>query len=190
MRVHGFRTTVAGVIASVVALGSAANVATPALSQAPDPRERLKIWVGRWDDVGEVKETLYSHAARIHKRVSCVATGDRGYVVCEYLDVAADLAKGEDVTDNLSIYAYDEKNNKYRHFGISNDKMSEQPPVTVEGDVWSYTYPETEKSGAKVDVRVSYAFVTPQRRTIHIEASSDGGQHWVLLVDEVETKIS
>ncbi len=190
MRVHRFKTTIATVFASVVTLGLAANVATPALSQTPNPRERMKIWVGHWDDVGAVKETIYSHAARVHKRASCVMTGDRGYVVCEYLDVAADLPKGEHVTDNLSIYAYDDKNNTYRHFGISNYKMSPQPQVTVEGNVWSYTYPETEKSGAKVDVRISYAFVTPGKRVIHIEASSDGGQHWVLVVDEVETKIS
>jgi len=190
VRVHGLKTTTACVFASAVALGSAANVTTPAASRTPDPRERMKIWVGRWDDVGEVKETGYSHAGRVHKRASCVMTGDRGYVVCEYLDVAADLPKGEDVTDNLSIYAYDEKNNAYRHFGISSYEMAEQPRVTVEGGVWSYTRQETEKSGAKVDVRVSYAFVTPERRVIHIEASSDGGQHWVMMVDEVETKIS
>ena len=82
MRVHGLKTTTACVFASAVALGSAANVTTPAASRTPDPRERMKIWVGRWNDVGEVKETGYSHAGRVHKRTSCVMTGDRGYVVC------------------------------------------------------------------------------------------------------------
>jgi hypothetical protein len=190
MRLQEYKRTVASVTASVVALGLAANMATPALSQTPDPRDRMKIWVGRWDDVGEVKETIYSHAARVHKRVSCVMTGDRGYVVCEYLDVAADLPKDEDVTDNLSVYAYDDKTHTYRHFGVSNYKMSEHPQVTLDGKIWSYTYQETGKGGDKVDVRISYEFVTAEKRVIHIEASSDGGQHWILVVDEVETKIS
>jgi hypothetical protein len=182
---HGRKTNLAGLMTWIVALG--AGVAAPACSQTPDPRDQMNVWAGRWDDRGEIKETAYSHAAPFHKHVTCGWTGDRGYMVCEYLDVDAPPAE---IGDNLSIFAYDEKAQAFRHFGIGDYRMNEEPQVSVQGDAWSYTQQKPTKSGGKVDVRATYEFLAPDKRVTRIEVSADAGQHWVLIVEEVETKVS
>lgn len=189
MRFYGRNEIVASAIVTAAALGLTVCAATAAFSQTPDPRDRMGVWVGRWDDVGQVKETPYSHTARVHKRVTCSQTGDRDYLACEWLDDKADTPAA-DVTDSLSIFAYDEKNQVLKTFGISGYKMSEHGPATVAGNVWSYTDQITRKSGGVLDMRFSCEFVTPEKATIHIDVSADGGQHWVLMVDEALTKVS
>jgi hypothetical protein len=62
--------------------------------------------------------------------------------------------------------------------------------VTISGNVWSYTYEKTTDMGDKIVFRDTFEFVTPEKRVTHIEISADGGQHWVLLVEETETKVS
>jgi hypothetical protein len=158
----------------------------PTSVETPDPRERMDVWAGRWDDVGEVKETAYSHAAPFHKSVTCGWTGDRGFMVCEYRDVG--VPPGE-TADNLSIYTYDEVAKAFRNYGIGNHRVTDTP-VVVEGNVWRCVHQETTKSGAKLEFRDTYEFVSPTKRLTRIEISSDGGQHWILIANEIETRTS
>jgi len=173
------KVTLAGLLAT---LGLAANTATPIFAQTSDPHNRMNIWVGRWRETVELKETAYSHAATIPSQVTCGWSSNQGFMVCEYL---------HDTTDALSIFRYDDKDKTYKHVGIVKDgKTREEIPVVVEGNLWRYTYQETTKSGAKLDLRDSYEFVTPEKRITRIEVSADGGQHWNLVAEEVGTKVS
>jgi hypothetical protein len=181
--------TLSGSIVAVLALGLMATAATPDASKADDPRDKLNIWAGRWQEQVETKETPYSHAASVPSHITCSWTADRGYMVCEYLSEKIDPAEGRP-SDHLTIFTYDDQGKTYKHLGISkNYKTLEEPKVVIEGNLWHYTYQLPGEKGEKLDLRDSYEFVTPEKRITRIEISADGGQHWTLLSESVATKV-
>ena len=46
-----------------MALALRASAATPDSSKALDPRDKMNIWEGRWNEIVHTKETPYGHAA-------------------------------------------------------------------------------------------------------------------------------
>ncbi len=193
MRKHG-RTRmlagliVSGLIMSGMALVVMARAETPDAVKAPDPRDKMNIWEGRWNEVVQTKETPYSHAASTPAHVTCSWSPDRGYMVCEYLSEKADPAEKEH-SDHLTIFAYNSADKTYKHLGISKDyKTLEEPRVVIKGNLWHYNYEISDEKGNKYDLRDSYEFVTPEKRITRIEISSDGGQHWTLMSESVGVK--
>jgi len=173
----------------MLALGLVANAAPPTHTGSPDPRDKMNIWVGRWKEVVERKETPYGHAATIPFRVTCSWSADRGFMVCEYISENTDADEGK-VSDHLTIFTYDDKSETYKHLGISKDhKTLEEPNVIIEGNRWHYTYQIPDGKGGHFHMRDSYEFVTPEKRITRIEISSDGGQHWTLLSESVGVKV-
>jgi len=172
--------TLTALLASVAALGHAAT---------PDPNDRLNIWVGRWHEVVETKETAISHASSHPAHVTCAWTADRGYMVCEYLSEKVDPNQAER-SNHLSIFAYDAEGKAYKHLGISKDyKTLEETPISIDGNLWHYNYQLSGASGKKVDLRDSYEFVTPEKRITRIEFSLDGGRTWTLMSESVGVKL-
>lgn len=156
----------------------------------PDPNERMNVWVGRWHEVVETKETSVSHAWSTPAHLTCAWTADKGYMVCEFLSEKADPNEGK-ISDHLSIFAYDSRRNAYKHLGISKDyKTLEETPISIDGNLWHYNYQVPDGSGKKVDLRDSYEFVTPRKRITRIEFSLDGGRTWTLMTESVGTKLS
>jgi hypothetical protein len=172
--------TLAALLASVVALSHAATA---------DPNDRMNIWVGRWHEMVEIKETAISHAASLPAHLTCAWTADRGYMVCEFLSEKVDPNEGQR-SDHLSIFAYDAKGKAYKHLGISKDyKTLEETPISIDRNLWHYNYQVSSASGKKVDLRDSYEFVTPEKRITRVEFSLDGGRTWTLMTESVGTKI-
>jgi len=170
-----------GLLAAMVTLGHAST---------PDLKERMNIWAGRWYEVVETKETAISHASSQPAHITCGWSAQRGYMICEYLSEKIDPNEGRPM-DHLSIFAYDEKANTYKHLGISKDyKTLEETPIGIEGNFWHYDYQLSSGSGKKIDMRDSYEFVTPQKRITRIEFSLDGGHTWTLMSEAVGTKVS
>ncbi|MGH8201154.1 MAG: hypothetical protein ACREVO_12475 [Steroidobacteraceae bacterium] len=168
-----------------------ATCAVP-LSQAstPSPSERMSIWVGRWHEVVQTKETAVSHAWSTPAHLTCAWTADKGYMVCEFLSEKADPNEGR-ISDHLSIFAYNSKAKAYTHLGVSKDyKTLEETPISIHGNLWHYNYQVAGASGKKVDLRDSYEFVTPEKRITRIEFSLDGGRSWTLMTESVGTKLS
>jgi|SRR5579863_4037708 len=178
-----------GSIVSVLALGLLAWAASPAASDISDPRDKMNIWEGRWNEIVQRKETPYGHAASVPSHVTCSWSADRGFMVCEYLSEKADPGEGKP-SDHLTIFTYNDKDKTYKHLGISKDyKTLEEPDVIIEGNHWHYNYEISDDKGNKYELRDSYEFVTPEKRMTRIEISSDGGQHWTLMSESVGIKV-
>jgi hypothetical protein len=189
MRLHGHVRMLTGSIVSLLALGLMASAATPDASKTPDPRDKMNIWEGRWQEIVEHKETPYGHAATVPSHITCAWTADRGYMVCEYLSEKTDPGEGKP-SNHLSIFTYNDAGKNYKHLGISKDyKTLEEPTVIIEGNVWHYNYQLSDGKGTKIDCRDSYEFVTPEKRITRIEMSADDGQHWTLVSESVGTKV-
>lgn len=175
---------------SLIAAALVASVLTLSHASTPDPNDRMNIWVGRWHEVVETKETVISHASSAPAHITCAWSPDRGYMVCEYLSEKVDPNEGRPL-DHLSIFAYDDKTKAYKHLGISKDyKTLEETPISNDGNLWHYNYQLASASGKKVELRDSYEFQTPEKRITRIEFSLDGGHTWTLMSEAVGTKES
>jgi hypothetical protein len=156
----------------------------------PDPHDRMNIWVGRWHEVVQTRETAISHASSHPAHITCAWSADRGYMVCEYLSEKVGPMESQR-SDHLSIFAYDIEHKTYKHLGISKDyKTLEETPISIDGNLWHYNYELSSANGKKVDLRDSYEFVTPEKRVTRIEFSLDDGRTWSLMSESVGTKIS
>ena len=189
MRRQEHARMVVGLVLSGLALGLTASAATPDSSMSPDPRDKMSIWEGRWNEVVQTKETPYGHAASTPAHVTCSWTADRGYMVCEYLSEKADAGEKER-SDHLTIFTYNSANKTYKHLGISKDyKTLEEPNVVIEGNLWHYQYQISDDKGNQLELRDSYEFVSPEKRITRIEISADGGKHWTLMSQSVGIKV-
>jgi hypothetical protein len=185
MRQQRHSRILAGVVLSGLALALTAGAATSDSSTAPDPRDKMSIWEGRWNEMVQTKETPFSHAASTPAHVTCSWTADRGYMVCEYLSEKPDPREKER-SDHLTIFTYNSATKTYKHLGISKDyKTLEEPNVVIEGNLWHYQYQISDDQGKQFELRDSYEFVTPEKRITRIEISADGGQHWTLMSESV-----
>jgi hypothetical protein len=189
MRWRNRTKLLAGSIVAALTLGLLAIAATPDSLKTPDPRDKMNIWEGRWQEIVERKETPYGHAATVPSHLTCSWTADRGFMVCEYLSEKAGPGERE-ASNHLSIFTYNDAGKNYKHLGISKDyKTLEEPTVIIEGNRWHYTYQVPGDKGEPLDLRDSYEFVTPEKRITRIEVSPDGGKHWTLLSESVATKL-
>jgi hypothetical protein len=189
MRRNGHTSMLLGLVLSVLALGLTASAATPDSSKALDPRDKMNIWEGRWNEIVQTKETPFGHAASTPAHVTCSWTADRGYMVCEYLSEKAD-PKEKEQSDHLTIFTYNGGDKTYKHLGISKDyKTLEEPKVVIEGNLWRYQYQVSDDKGNKFDLQDSYEFVTAEKRITRIEISVDSGKHWTLLSESVGIKV-
>jgi hypothetical protein len=57
MRRNGHASMLLGLVLSVLAVGLTASAATPDSSKALDPRDKMNIWEGRWNEIVQTKET-------------------------------------------------------------------------------------------------------------------------------------
>jgi hypothetical protein len=178
---------IAAAIFSTLTLQSAVHAADAGTA---DPRDRMDVWAGRWNEVVDTQETPFGHAKSTKAHTTCAWTPDRGYMVCEYLSEVADPAQAS-ASNHLSIFAYNDRGGVYKHLGISKDyKTLEETPVKIEGGVWSYDYSLPGKDGSTIALRDSYEFVTSGQRITRIEASTDGGKSWMLVSRSVATRAS
>ena len=190
MRLHLGIPVWCRLVTSIFTLALLAAPATPTPTDTSNPQEKLNIWVGRWKEVVETKETPYGHAHSTPSHVTCDWSADKGYMVCEYMSEKVDPEQGNEPADHLTIFTYDGKSKAYKHLGISKDyKTLEEPNVIIEGNRWHYTYQVPDGKGGNFDLRDSYEFVTPEKRITRIEISSDSGHHWTLMSESVGQKV-
>jgi hypothetical protein len=60
-------------------------------------------------------------------------------------------------------------------------------PLTIDGKVWSYDSDEEEK-GAKIHIKTINDFSKPGVVTWNTKFTADGGAHWTLMNEGVDTK--
>lgn len=155
MRRHEHARKLVSFVLSGLALGLTAGAVTPDSSTTPDPRDKISIWEGRWNEMVQTKETPYGHAASTPAHVTCSWTADRGYMVCEYLSENADPGEKER-SDHLTIFTYNSANKTYKHLGISKDyKTLEEPNVVIEGSLWRYQYEVSDDKEKQFELRDS-----------------------------------
>ncbi len=188
MRLSVRRKMLVGSIASVLALGLMASAATSESSPSPDPRDKMNIWEGHWKIQVQRKETPYSHAASVPFDAKCAWMPNRGYMVCDYVSDKVDPQEGKPA-NHLTIFTYNDKDNTYKHLGISKDYKPLEEVTTIEGNVWTTPWEDVGDKGEKLQLRDVYEFVSPEKQLTRFEISSDGGQHWTLVSEAVGTKV-
>ena len=151
---------------------------------AADPWDKLNVWTGHWIGDTEYKATAYTQAAHhLKSDVQCGWSPDHGYLVCEYKRLNGKPG------DHLSIFTYDEAAKSFKHLGLSQDYKPLEQVATIEGNVWRAVMQDVGPKGEKVDLRFVWEFVSTDRHLAREELSSDGGQHWTVLWEQVATRV-
>jgi hypothetical protein len=173
----------AGWATPILAVGllSAGNVSA-AGPAAADPWDKLNVWNGHWLGETEYKDTAYSKAAHARSDVQCGWSPDHGYMVCEYKRIDGRPS------DHLSIFTYNQADRSYRHTGLSQDYKPLEQLATINGTLWMAPFEDVGPKGEKVALRNVWEFVSPDRHIARQEYSTDGGQHWTVLWEQVATK--
>ena len=162
----------------------AAGQTTPLSNQDSSALEKLDAWTGHWRARGESLATAYSHAASLSSETTCQWSINHGYMICDQM---IDGPKGR--MNALSIYTYSEADKAYRFYGIDQSGQPRTPPLTIQGNVWTYGG-GFEADGKQIQIRTVNEFETPSKVDWRTEFSSDGGQHWSLMNHGTETRIS
>lgn len=157
----------------VAAAGPAAN----------DPWDKLNVWSGHWLGETEYKETAYSKAAHAKSDVQCAWSPDHGYMVCEYKRIDGRPS------DHLSIFTYDQADKSYRHTGLSQDYKPLDQVTTIDGNRWTAPMQDVGPKGEKVDLRNVWEFLSADHHIAREEYSTDAGQHWTVLWEQVANRV-
>jgi hypothetical protein len=167
---------------SIVALTSLSGS-----SQQSPPRQapELKVldaWTGRWSTVGKLYDTPYSRAGDIRITMTCGWSAYSGYMICDHL-ITGPSGKRND----LSIYTYNETDKSYKFCGFDRTGVPRATPLSIEGPVWSYDSDEEEK-GKKIHIKTINDFSKPGIVTWNTKFTDDGGAHWTLMNEGVDTR--
>jgi hypothetical protein len=175
------------VSASLVAFFIAVAITLAAFSQAPGSPAtgELKVldaWTGRWTTHGKLYDTAYSKAGNITITMTCGWSAYGGYMICDHL-MEGPSGKHND----LSVYTYNEAEKSYKFCGFDRTGVPRATPLTIEGSVWSYDT-EEEQKGQKLHIKTINDFSKPGMVTWNTKFSVDGGAHWTLMNEGVDTK--
>lgn len=172
------------ILVGVLILGGAASTVVRALQQterSPELRV-LDAWTGRWSTLGKAYDTAYSHGGAIAITMTCGWSSYGGFMICDHL-VSGPSGKHND----LSIYTYDPTDKSYKFCGYDRSGVPRTTPLTIEGNVWRYDTDE-EGNSKKIHVRTINDFSKPGVVTWNTKFTVDGGAHWTLMNEGVDTK--
>ena len=162
-----------------------ANAAEPAAS----PVDRLNDWLGTWKFDSTKLDTKYSHAGTETGETTCAWQSSHGYMICESVGDDIDPAQGIK-PDNLSIFYYMTADKTLRHTFMEHDDGGTMlGTTTIDGNTWTVISQIPRRSGGTADLRDTYVFVTPAKRTMKTEISIDNGAHWTEISHTVLTKV-
>lgn len=188
MHIPKRRQMLRGSVLSIAAYTLVSSSAVLGSARTAEPLARLAVWQGSWKEMVRTMETPYSHAASVPSHSTCSWTPDHGYMLCEYARDKGD-SKQLIAADHLSIFTYDDSAKSYKHLGVSKEYKTLEEMASIDGNVWHYRYQLPVGDGKMLDLRDSYEFVNANRRITRIEVSSDGGKHWVLMSQSLDTRI-
>lgn len=150
-----------------------------------DESQELKVldaWTGHWTTQGKSYDTPYSRGGAISITMTCGWSANGGFMICDHL-ISGPSGKHND----LSIFTYNPADKSYKFCGYDRTGVPRATPLTIEGKVWSFDS-EDEDNGKKIHVKTINDFSKPGIVTWNTKFTSDGGAHWTLMNEGVDTK--
>jgi hypothetical protein len=147
---------------------------------ADDPTKKLGAFLGKWE-----LEGAFANGDKVSSKLNCQWSPQSSFLVCEQL---VTMASGE--TRQLTIYAYNPKNNSYSYTTIS--EPGGKPSlgnVEIKGNVWIYDS-SYQSDGKTTQVHNTNEFTDPKTEVFKIVTSDDGGAHWKPMLDGNARKIA
>ena len=161
----------------------AARLRASAQSNQPPELKKLDVWSGQWTTKGKLYDTPHSHAGEITITMTCAWSAYGGYMICDHL-----INSRAGQRNDLSIFTYNLADKSYKFCGFHQTGVPRSTPLTIEGNTWSYDADE-EENGKKVHVKTINDFSHPGIVTWNTKFSEDGGAHWTLMNEGVDTKV-
>jgi hypothetical protein len=151
--------------------------------EAPPPELKvLDSWTGKWITHGKLYDTAHSKAGTIAITMTCGWSAYAGYMICDHL---MDGPSGK--RNDLSVYTYNQADKSYKFCGFDHTGVPTTTPLTIKGNIWSYDR-EEEQDGKKLLVKTVNDFSKPGVVSWNTKFSADGGAHWTLMNEGVDTK--
>ncbi len=144
--------------------------------------EKLDVWSGHWTTRGESKDTPYSRAESLSSEMTCTWAPNHGYLICDQT-----IAGKDGRVDSLSVYTHSETEKKFKFYGIGQGGNPRTPPLTIDGNVWTYGGGFEDK-GKRIEIRTTNEFVSSTKVRWRTEFSEDGGRHWRLMNSGTDVK--
>jgi hypothetical protein len=154
---------------------------TSPLPQSPELMV-LGAWSGQWTTHGKLYDTPLSHAGEITITMTCGWASYGGYMICDHIFTGPSGKRND-----LTIYTYNDADKSYKFCGYDRSGTPRTTPLTIEGNVWSYDTDE-EKDGKKIHIKTINDFSKPGIVTWNTKYTDDGGAHWTLMNEGVDTR--
>jgi hypothetical protein len=154
-------------------------------ADAPTQPTELKIldaWTGKWTTHGKLYDTAHSKSGTIIITMTCGWSAYRGYMICDH---QMDGPSGK--RNDLSVYTYNQADKSYKFCSFDHSGVPTTTPLTIQGNIWSYDR-EGEQDGRKFQIKTINDFSKPGVVTWNTRFSADGGAHWTLMNEGVDTK--
>lgn len=145
--------------------------------------KRLDAWSGRWTTEGKLLDTPYSHAGKIAITTTCGWSAYNGYMICDHL-----FSGPSGSHNDLTVYVYNPADKTYTLCSVGPAGTPQSVPLTIEGNIWTYNS-EMEKDGKKILIKTTNDFSKPGTVLWNTKFSSDGGAHWTLVNEGVDSKV-
>ena len=142
----------------------------------------LDAWSGRWVTHGKLFETPYSHAGEISITSTCGWTENGGFMICDQI-----FTGPRGTNNDLTLYTYNPVDKSYRFCGIGRSGEPSTNQIKIEGNVWSFDR-DQEQNGKKIHIRTINDFSKPGVITWNTKFTEDGGAHWTLMNEGVDTR--
>jgi hypothetical protein len=143
----------------------------------------LDAWSGYWTTRGKLYDTAYSHAGEISITATCGWSANGAFMICDH------VFKGPSGTSNdLTVYTYNLTDKSYKFYGLDRSGAPSTTPLTIAGNIWSYDRDEQEKDGKTIHIKTINDFSKPGMVTWNTKFTADGGAHWTLMNEGVDTR--
>jgi hypothetical protein len=172
------------------ALGAAGlfALATGATAQAASsPHDKLAVWVGHWKMHIETKETQFGHAKTEDYDGKCSFLPHGTFMACEFLSLRPEPASGRIIND-VSLFYYSDVDKTFKYTNVGPEGGPHENVLLVDGNVWTKPFEIAGQSGAVINARQVWTFVSPDKRLARLEVSIDKGAHWTVVNESVGTK--
>jgi len=174
---------------TLFALLGVVSVTVAAAAQAPKAptpgpeHKRLGFFVGKWNTVGEIKDSPMGPGGKVTSTDSCAWFEGGFSVVCHY-EGKSPMGPSK----SIGVMGYSTEEKVYTYFGVDNTAMSMTsiPRGTVQGDTWTYT-DESLMGGQKVKSRVTLKELSPTSFSFKMEIQGPDGK-WAPMMESKSTK--
>lgn len=180
---HAARVMPLGQLA--IALGAAfllVPVAGAVTGDSSSPHDKLAPWVGHWKVHIDTKETQFSHAKAEDFDAKCAFFPNGTFMYCDYLSLQPDAH------DDIALFYYSDVDKTFKYTNVAQEGGPDENTMTVDGTVWTRPFKIQRRSGATVDAREIYTFVSPDKELGRLEISTDQGAHWTVVNEAVGTR--